>query len=71
MKNDIKKEMTLKKKADFSWNLHPLEAECGKSNIHVQPLISGVNFSNNRAKSQARVNMSETEHDTTFETSSL
>ena len=31
--------------------------------------ISGVNFPNNMSISQARINMSETEHDTTFETS--
>ena len=58
----------LKKKTGFAWNLHPLEAECEKGAFQTQTLVSGVNFSNNMSISQARVNMSEIEHDTTFET---
>ena len=47
----------------------PPEAECEKGVFQIQTLVSGVNFSNNMSVSQARVNMSEIEHDTTFETS--
>ena len=35
------------------------------------PPVSGVNFSNDMSIPQDRVNMSETEHETTFETSKL
>ena len=59
----------LKKKADFAWNLYLPEAECEKGVFQIQTLISGVNFSNNMSISQSRVNMSEIEHDSTFETS--
>ena len=45
------------------------EAECTKGVFKIQPPISGVNFSNNIPIRQARVNMSKTEHDKTFETS--
>ena len=45
-----------------------LEAECAKGVFQIQPPISGVNFSNNMSVPQTRVNMNETEHDTTFET---
>ena len=44
----------------------PPQAECKKG---VQPTISGVNVSNNVSIPQFRVNMRETEYDTTFETS--
>ena len=45
------------------------EAECAKGVIQIQPPISGVNFSSNMSIPQARVNMNQTEYDTTFETS--
>ena len=57
----------LKKKTNFSWNLHPLQAECAKSVFQIQPPMFGVTFSKNLLISQARVNMTETEHDATFE----
>ena len=59
----------LKKKRGFAWNLHPLEGECANGVFQIQPFISGDNLSNNMSIPQARVNMNETEHDTTFETS--
>ena len=51
------------KKGDKAW--------CVKGVFQIQPPISGVNFPNNISVSQFRVNMKETEHDTTFETSFL
>ena len=45
--------------------LHP--PECAKSVFQIQP--PSINFSNNVSISQVKVNMNETEHDTTFETS--
>ena len=45
------------------------EVECEKVVFQILPLISGVNFSNNMSIPHARVSMSETEHDTIFETS--
>ena len=47
----------------------PPDAYCEKSFFQIQPRISGVNFSNNTSIPQVRVNIRETEHDTTFETS--
>ena len=58
-----------KKKIDFAWNLHFPKVECAKGVFQIQQPISDVNFSNNMSIPQARVNMSETEHDTTFEIS--
>ena len=46
----------------------PPDAECAKSVFQIQPPIFGANFSN-MSITQASVSMSETEHDTTFETS--
>ena len=46
----------------------PLEVECAKGDFQIQPPISGFNFSN-MSIPRARVSMSETEHDATFETS--
>ena len=55
----------LKKKTVFAWNLHLLEVECKKGDFQIQPPISGFNFSN-MSLTQAKVNMSETEHDITW-----
>ena len=60
---DVKKEDRLCMKSP------PPEADCAKGVFQIQMPISGVNFSNNMSKLQARVNMSETEHDTKFKTS--
>ena len=54
----------LKKKTGFAWNLHTPEAEYPKGVFQNQPPTSDVNF----WISQSRVNMSETENDTAFET---
>ena len=59
----------LKKKTSFAWNLYPPVAEYEKGVFEIKIPVSGVNFSNNMSLSQDRVNMSEIEHDTTFETS--
>ena len=56
----------LKKNTGFTWNLHLSVVECAKGDFQIQPPISGVNFSN---MSIPHINMSETEHDATFETS--
>ena len=45
------------------------ERQCAKSDFQIQPSISGVDLSNNMTIPQVRVNMRETEHGTTFETS--
>ena len=63
----------LKKKTGFAWNLHrplpsPLQAECVKGVFQIKPPISCVSFSYNMSIPKARVNISENEHDTTFET---
>ena len=50
---------------------HPPEVECAMGVFQIQPPISGVNFLNNMLIPQARIVMSEIEHDTTFETSQL
>ena len=60
---DLKQEYTLCMKSP------PPEAESSKGAFQIQPPISGVNFSNNVTVPKAIVNMSETEHDTTFKTS--
>ena len=49
----------------------PPKAECTKDVFQTQPPISGVNLSINMSVLQTMVNMSETEHYTTFETSHL
>ena len=41
------------------------EAYCAKCVLQMQPPISGINFSN-MSIHQARLNMKETKHDTTF-----
>ena len=60
---DVKKEERLCMKSP------PPEVECKKGVFQVQTLVSGVIVSNDMSISQAIVNMNETEHDTTFETS--
>ena len=62
---DINKEDRLCMKSS------PEETQCAKGVFQIQPPISGANFSNNISTPQVRVNMRETEHDKTFETSEL
>ena len=66
------KDKMIKKKTGFAWNLplplpsppHPPEVECAMGVFQIQPPISGVNFLNNMLIPQARIVMSEIEHDT-------
>ena len=60
---DFKQEYTLCMKSALP------EAESAKRAFQIQPPFSGVNFSNNATFPKTIVSMSETEHDTTFETS--
>ena len=62
---DVKKEDRLSMKSP------PSEVECEKGVFQIQAPVSGVNFSDNMSIPKARVNTSETEHDTTFETSQI
>ena len=59
----------IKKEEGFTRNLHPPETYCVKGVFQIQTTISCVNVSVNISIPQIRVNLRETEHDTTFETS--
>ena len=46
-----------------------LSKHCVKGVFQIHPPVSGVNFTNNTSIPQFRVNVKETDHDTTFEIS--
>ena len=58
----------LQAKSGFAWNPHP-QKHSVKGVFQNHPLASGVNISNNISIPQVRVNISKTEHGTTFEIS--
>ena len=58
--------MILKKKTDFAWNPHD-QRHSAKGVFQIDHPVAGANFSNNISMSLVRVNIRETEHDTTFE----
>ena len=58
--------MILKKKTDFAWNPH-YQRHSAKGVFRIYHPVAGVNFPNNISISLVRVNIRETEHDTTFE----
>ena len=61
----------IKKEGELCMKSPPPEVWREKGVFQIQPPISGVNFSNKISIPQVRVNMRETEHDTTFENSFL
>ena len=69
---DIKVQVTtkdIKRKTCFTWNPHPQRHRMRRVFFQIQLPISGINFSIIIFISLVRVNMRETEHDKTFETS--